>query len=66
MDLTSLLSHTWTYSTLAHDILGMSMNRVSVPVEDRGKSTLRNYDINANDYFWNKHAGNPFPEVAGF
>lgn len=31
-DLISQLSHTWTYSTLVHDILGMDLNRVSVPV----------------------------------
>jgi hypothetical protein len=66
IDLTSLLNHTWTYSTLVHDILGMSMNRVSVTVEDHGKSVEKNYDINSNDYFWDKHGGNPFPEVAGF
>ena len=64
MDLTSLMSHTWTYSTLVHDILGMALNRVSVMVDERGKSVKKNYDIDVNDYFWAKNSGNPFPQVA--
>jgi sec1 family domain-containing protein 1 len=29
-----------------------------------GKANVKNYDIDVNDYFWAKHAGNPFPQVA--
>jgi hypothetical protein len=42
----------------------MQLNRVSVPVEENGRSGKRNYDIDSNDFFWAKNAGNPFPTVA--
>ncbi|KAI8916163.1 Sec1-like protein [Gorgonomyces haynaldii] len=64
MDLTPLLMHTWTYSTLVHDILSLNLNRITVSVDERGKSLLKNYDIDLNDFFWKKNAGNPFPQVA--
>lgn len=28
------------------------------------KGSKKSYDLNASDYFWAKHAGNPFPQVA--
>ena len=30
MDLTTMLNHTWTYSTLVHDLLNMKLNRVVI------------------------------------
>ncbi|KAI8799877.1 Sec1-like protein [Cladochytrium replicatum] len=60
MDLASMLAHTWTYSTLVHDILDMKLNRI-VLTENNAKKTV---DIDSNDYFWAKNAGSPFPEVA--
>jgi hypothetical protein len=32
MDITSMLTHTWTYSSLVHDVLNMELNRVVVTV----------------------------------
>ena len=31
-DLISMLSHSWTYSTMIHDVLDMKMNRVVISV----------------------------------
>nr|KAJ3420833.1 Vesicle trafficking between the ER and Golgi [Polyrhizophydium stewartii] len=64
VDLTTPLSHTWTYSTLVHDILDMKLNRVSVMVDERGRQVRKNYDVDVSDFFWSRNAGNPFPQVA--
>ena len=55
-----MLTHTWTYSTLVHDVLNMELNRVVVTT-DTGRKV---YDVDSADPFWLKNAGNPFPQVA--
>jgi hypothetical protein len=60
-----MLSHSWTYQALVHDVLGMRLNRITVEtVEDGGKVSKRSYDLNSNDFFWARNAGVPFPQVA--
>lgn len=65
VDLVPMLSHSWTYQALVHDVLNMRLNRITVEtVDDSGKVTKKKYDLNANDSFWAKNAGVPFPQVA--
>jgi hypothetical protein len=69
VDLVPMLSHSWTYQSLIHDVLSMNLNRITVetPVDDADESkgtTKRSYDLTQNDFFWNKNAGVPFPQVA--
>ncbi|ERT00083.1 SNARE docking complex subunit [Sporothrix schenckii 1099-18] len=69
IDLTTMLSHSWTYQSLVHDVLGMKLNRVTIetPVDEKNPAkgtTKKTYDINASDFFWNKNAPLPFPQVA--
>ncbi|KAL5036522.1 hypothetical protein BDV3_005198 [Batrachochytrium dendrobatidis] len=64
MDFGTLLSHTWTYSTLVHDVLDMKLNRISIMVDERGRPVRKNYDVDVQDAFWSKNSGNPFPQVA--
>lgn len=64
-----MLSHSWTYQSLVHDVLKMHLNRITVEVpadeSNPGKGHLkRAYDLNANDFFWTKNASLPFPNVA--
>lgn len=59
-----MMSHTWTYAPLVHDVLDMKLNRVIVTLEEKGQKTKRPHDLEANDFFWNRNAGNPFPQVA--
>jgi hypothetical protein len=57
MDLATMLQHTWIYQAMVHDVLGMSLNRVTV--QDA------TYDIDDKDRFWAAHASEPlFPDVA--
>ncbi|EEQ91501.2 SNARE docking complex subunit [Blastomyces dermatitidis ER-3] len=69
VDLVPMLSHSWTYQSLVHDVLKMHLNRITVevPVDDSNPTkgtTKRSYDLSVNDFFWNRNASVPFPQVA--
>lgn len=66
-DLVTMINHTWTYQAMAHDILGLRLNRLTVPGDSSGDSSAppkpKSYDVDENDKFWTEHAGSPFPNV---
>ncbi len=69
VDIIPMLSHSWTYQSLVHDVLNMKLNRITVetPIDEGNNakgSTKRAYDLTSNDFFWAKNAGLPFPQVA--
>ncbi|KAI7853569.1 Sec1-like protein [Circinella umbellata] len=64
MDLTPMLSHSWTYQSLIHDVLEMRLNRITVDSDEQMNQTRKSYDIENKDFFWNKNASSPFPQVA--
>ncbi|EEP81254.1 hypothetical protein UREG_06119 [Uncinocarpus reesii 1704] len=69
VDLVPMLSHSWTYQSLVHDVLTMHLNRITMeaPGDDSNPArgnTSRSYDLTANDFFWARNAGVPFPQVA--
>ncbi|KAF2155832.1 Sec1-like protein [Myriangium duriaei CBS 260.36] len=69
VDLVPMLSHSWTYQSLVHDVLKMRLNRITVElpadsVNPGAPATKRSYDLNSNDFFWARNAGVPFPQVA--
>ncbi|KAI1933365.1 Vesicle trafficking between the ER and Golgi [Ophidiomyces ophidiicola] len=69
VDLVPMLSHSWTYQSLVHDVLTMHLNRITLetPIDESSpdKGTVkRSYDLAANDFFWGRNAGVPFPQVA--
>mmetsp|Transcript_43192 Transcript_43192/g.78567 ORF Transcript_43192/g.78567 Transcript_43192/m.78567 type:complete len:621 (-) Transcript_43192:92-1954(-) len=67
VDLVAMLGHTWTYQSMAHDVLGMRLNKLTVPVDSpdgSGPPKPQAYDVDESDKFWVAHAGEPFPEVA--
>ncbi|CAO0789793.1 unnamed protein product [Mucor circinelloides] len=63
MDLTPMLSHSWTYEALIHDVLSMKLNRITIEGGENG-SKKKSYDLDAKDFFWSKNASSPFPQVA--
>ena len=69
VDLVPMLSHSWTYQSLVHDVLKMRLNRITVesPIDnnnpERG-TAKKSYDLNSNDFFWTRNSGLPFPQVA--
>ncbi|KAJ3173938.1 Vesicle trafficking between the ER and Golgi [Geranomyces variabilis] len=71
LDLNTMLSHTWTYATLVHDIFDMKLNRVTIPDPEApagaaaaASAKRKTFDIDVNDFFWKRHSANPFPQVA--
>lgn len=42
----------------------MKLNRVTVESPENGRLQKKSYDIDSQDFFWAKNAGNPFPQVA--
>lgn len=69
VDLIPMLSHSWTYQSLVHDVLDMHLNRITVETlvdaENPSKGKIkRMYDLNSNDFFWARNASIPFPQVA--
>lgn len=69
VDLIPMLSHSWTYQSLVHDVLKMKLNRITVetPIDEDNPakgSTKKAYDLTSNDFFWSKNASLPFPAVA--
>ncbi|OLN93046.1 Protein sly1 [Colletotrichum chlorophyti] len=69
VDLIPMLSHSWTYQSLVHDVLNMKLNRITIetPIDENNpaKGTTRKaYDLTASDFFWTKNAAVPFPQVA--
>ncbi|ORX55144.1 Sec1-like protein [Hesseltinella vesiculosa] len=75
MDLTPMLSHSWTYQALIHDVLSLKLNRITLEKQnlptflvsakpDEQNKSRRSYDVDRKDFFWNKNAPNPFPQVA--
>ncbi|GAO14377.1 uncharacterized protein UV8b_07553 [Ustilaginoidea virens] len=69
IDLIPMLSHSWTYQSLVHDVFNMRLNRITIetPIDETNPakgSTKKSYDLSASDFFWEKNAGVPFPQVA--
>ncbi|KAJ6014746.1 Sec1-like protein [Penicillium herquei] len=66
VDLVPMLSHSWTYQSLVQDVLQMRLNRITLDAneQDSGKGGSKSYDLNSNDFFWQRNAGAPFPQVA--
>ena len=58
LDLSVMLAHGWSYASLMADLLGMNLNKVSIPKENK------HYDIDPSDAFWKKIGHLPFPEAA--
>ena len=58
LDLAPMVAHGWSYGSLMTDLLGMSLNKLSIPNENK------HYDIDPSEAFWKRSAHLPFPEAA--
>ncbi|KAG6761917.1 hypothetical protein POTOM_035158 [Populus tomentosa] len=55
------IQHDFRYLPLVHDVLGLRLNRLSVPGEKGG---MRSYELDSSDPFWVANGSLEFPEVA--
>ncbi|XP_054724938.1 sec1 family domain-containing protein 1-like [Uloborus diversus] len=71
-DMATPLHHTWTYQALAHDVLDLQLNRVTIEettektshLGARPRKKTKTFDLNPSDKFWMQYKGSPFPIVA--
>ncbi|KAF7458928.1 putative Sec1 family protein [Cryptosporidium felis] len=61
IDLSSIVSHSWIYQGLIHDIYGLKLNRVTIDEPSGGKKV---FDLDSSDEFWLKYSGEHFTQVA--
>ncbi|KAF5285352.1 hypothetical protein FQA39_LY04451 [Lamprigera yunnana] len=67
VDMATPLHHTWTYQALTHDLLYLTLNRVTVEesaTTGGARAKSRPCELDSNDKFWSTHKGSPFPTVA--
>lgn len=69
VDLVPMLSHSWTYQALVHDVLDLHLNKVTVDAPSdipgaTGTTVKKSYDLDGKDFFWSRNASTPFPQVA--
>ncbi|XVE67301.1 hypothetical protein DITRI_Ditri08aG0149700 [Diplodiscus trichospermus] len=60
-ELSAAIQHDFRYRPLVHDILGLKLNRLSVPGEKGG---MKSYELDSSDPFWMANGSLEFPEVA--
>jgi hypothetical protein len=66
LDLKVMLSHSWSYQSLIHDIFDMKLNRIELiakPKHEKEKPKKEHFDFDETDPFWMAHSGSPFPKV---
>lgn len=62
VDLVSMVSHSWTYQALVHDLCDLKLNRVTLTSAEDNKK--KSYDLDTHDFFWANNANTVFPSVA--
>lgn len=60
IDLSSMFSHSWIYQCMVSDVFNLKRNTIKILDEE---NKTKNYDIDPNDFFWNKNSQLPFPDV---
>lgn len=61
IDLVSMISHSWTYQALVHDLCDLHLNRITLNLDDNKRKA---YDLDTHDFFWANNANTVFPSVA--
>ncbi|GFR22728.1 sec1 family domain-containing protein 1 [Trichonephila clavata] len=70
-DMATPLHHTWTYQALAHDVLDLQLNRVSMDEVNektghlgaKPRKRIKTYDLSPSDKFWMQYKGSSLPEL---
>ena len=61
VDLVSMVSHSWTYQALVHDLCDLHLNRITLTADNEKRKA---YDLDTHDFFWANNANTVFPSVA--
>lgn len=63
IDLGAMLSHLWIYQCMVSDVFELRRNTIKVTKYEGDKPHTKSYDVDPKDFFWNKNAQLPFPDV---
>lgn len=64
IDLASMFSHSWIYQCMVSDVFELRRNTIKVAkYDDSDRPQIKSYDVDPKDFFWNKNAQLPFPDV---
>ncbi|KAM9931962.1 hypothetical protein OXX80_008397 [Metschnikowia pulcherrima] len=65
VDMASMFSHSWIYQCMVSDVFELRRNTIRVAKygENAEKPTIKSYDVDPRDFFWNKNSQLPFPDV---
>jgi len=65
-DCATAVQHVWTYQPLVADLLGLRLNRVTLPAAPQApQGAKKSHELDVeSDPFWCAHAGAQFPKVA--
>lgn len=64
LDLALMFSHSWIYQCMVSDVFELKRNTIKVAkYDDSDRAQIKSYDVDPKDFFWNKNAQLPFPDV---
>lgn len=64
VDMATMFSHSWIYQCMVSDVFELRRNTIKVCKYDNAdKPQIKSYDVDPRDFFWNKNAQLPFPDV---
>ncbi|KAG7661778.1 SLY1 [[Candida] subhashii] len=64
-DLTSMFSHSWIYQCMVSDVFTLQRNTIKIRkyTKESTDPSIKSYDVDPRDFFWNKYSQLPFPDV---
>lgn len=63
IDLASMFSHLWIYQCMVSDVFELKRNTIKITKFDGDKPSVKSYDVDPKDFFWNKNGQLPFPDA---
>lgn len=72
IDLSVMVSHSWSYQALIHDLLSYKLNRVKIEVEndaltakpsEANKKVVKSFNLESTEKFWAEHTSMPITTV---
>jgi len=64
VNLQSMFAHSWIYQCMVSDVFHLQRNTIIVEKDiGEGKKSVKRYDIEPKDFFWNSNASLPFPDA---
>lgn len=63
IDLSVMVSHSWSYQSIIHDLLPYSLNRVRLEVAEEGTNVVKSFNLDSTEPFWAEHTSQPFTSV---